>query len=229
MMRLHKKQLLAMGMAVGLSVLSVFPALAGEWVQLKEVKEGKEFTYLRYVEADGSFPVSTWQMIDGKQYYFDANGYMATGWQTVEGNILYFDASGAKVNGWRFIDQNWHYFDENGVMLSNLVCNGGHLDENGLWVSDKIPPKSSKVATPEDTTYWTSKLMEYNLTDKEFQANADGSFGISVAYDQYATRPDLLNTVFAKAAYAFPQGFSYEWSMVDGIFNFRVTKVGAAQ
>ena len=113
--------------------------------------------------------------------------------------------------------------------MSNLVCNGGRLDENGLWVTDKIPPTSSTTATPEDTTYWTAKLIEYNLMDKEFQANADGSFSMTCAYDLYATRPDLLNTVFAKAAYTFPQGFSYEWSMINGIFNFKVTNVGSAQ
>lgn len=204
-MKLHKKQLLAMGMAAGLSVLSVFPALAGEWVQ----QEGGEFWQRRYVEADGTYPVSSWQEIDGNVYYFDKDGFTVT--------------------GWRFIDQNWYYFETNGVRMSNLVCNGGRLDENGLWVTDKVPPQSSTTATAEDTTYWTAKLLEYNLADKEFQANADGSFSLSCAYDQYATRPDLLNTVFAKAAYTFPQGFSYEWSMVNGIFNFKVSNVGAVQ
>ncbi|MCI9180759.1 MAG: hypothetical protein HFG50_12275 [Lachnospiraceae bacterium] len=204
-MKLHKKQLLAMGLAAGLSVLSVIPAMAGEWAQL----EGGEFWQKRYVEADGTYPTSTWKEIDGNVYYFDQDGFTVT--------------------GWRFIDQNWYYFETNGVRMSNLVCNGGRLDENGLWVTDKIPPTSSTTATPEDTTYWTAKLIEYNLMDKEFQANADGSFSMTCAYDLYATRPDLLNTVFAKAAYTFPQGFSYEWSMINGIFNFKVTNVGSAQ
>lgn len=200
-MRLHKKQLLAMGMAAGLSVLSVFPALAGEWVQ----QEGGEFWQRRYVEADGTFPVSAWQEIEGNKYYFDADGYTIT--------------------GWRFVDGNWHYFETNGVMLSNLVCNGGRLDENGNWVSDRIPPTSSKNATEEDTNYWTAKLIEYGLLDKDFRANGNGTYVMECAYDQYATRPDLLNTVFAKAAYVFPNGFSYEWKMTDGIFSFTVSNV----
>ena len=202
-MRLHKKRLLAMGMAAGLSVLSVFPALAGEWVQL----EGGEFWQRQYVEADGSFPVSTWQQIDGNWYYFDANGYTVT--------------------GWRFIDNNWRYFETSGVMLSNLVCNGGHLDNDGLWVTDKVPPTSSKNATAEDTAYWTAKLMEYGLMDKNFEDNGNGTYTMTCVYDQYATRPDLFNAVFAKAAYVFPNGFSYSWRMTDGIFRFDVSNVGA--
>lgn len=220
-MRLHKKQLLAMGMAAGLSVLSVFPALAAEWVP---VQVG-EYWQRRYVEADGSYPTSSWQEIDGNRYYFNQDGYMVSGWQLIDQDWYYFDQNGIPVTGWRFIDQNWYYFEANGVRMSNLVCNGGRLDENGLWVTDKVPPRSSTTATAEDTTYWTAKLIEYNLADKDFQANADGTYGISCAYDQYATRPDLLNTVFAKAAYAFPKGFTYQWSMANGIFNFKVTPV----
>ena len=76
-MKLHKKQLLAMGLAAGLSVLSVIPAMAGEWAQL----EGGEFWQKRYVEADGTYPTSTWKEIDGNVYYFDQDGFTVTGWR----------------------------------------------------------------------------------------------------------------------------------------------------
>ena len=38
-----------------------------------------------YQNADGSYPASQWKDINGKWYYFDAEGYMATGWIKVGG------------------------------------------------------------------------------------------------------------------------------------------------
>ena len=46
----------------------------GEWVQTPE--NGKWW----YRNADGSYPANSWQQIGDKWYFFDAQGYMATGW-----------------------------------------------------------------------------------------------------------------------------------------------------
>jgi hypothetical protein len=54
-----------------LGTLSAFPAMASEWVQ---AENGKWW----YQYDDGSYPVSEWKTIDGKQYYFDGSGYMAS-------------------------------------------------------------------------------------------------------------------------------------------------------
>ena len=55
--------------------------MAGEWAQL----EGGEFWQKRYVEADGTYPTSTWKEIDGNVYYFDQDGYMLADTTTPDG------------------------------------------------------------------------------------------------------------------------------------------------
>ena len=42
-----------------------------------------------YVQEDGSYAKSTWKTIDGKEYYFGADGYMVTGWLK-QGSTWYY-------------------------------------------------------------------------------------------------------------------------------------------
>ena len=54
--------------SIVLSVMMSTVALAGEW---KQDAKGWWFQ-----NDDGSFPVNSWQDINGKQYYFNESGYM---------------------------------------------------------------------------------------------------------------------------------------------------------
>lgn len=47
-----------------------------------------------YLNDDETLFTSGWQSIDGRDYYFDENGYMVTGWKQVEGQYYYFKADG---------------------------------------------------------------------------------------------------------------------------------------
>lgn len=201
-MKFQWKRLLAAGIAAGLSAAITVPAFAGNWQKL----EGGEYWQWQYIEDDGTFPVSTWKDIEGKLYHFDDEGYLDV--------------------GWKFLNGKWYHLGEDGALTTNTVCRGGHIDETGTWVDEKVPPASYWDTTAEDDTYWTAKLMEYGLLDVPFQANADGSYTLSCAYDQFATLPDLYNTVFAKAVYTF-NGFSYSWRMSGNVFTFTVTNIGA--
>lgn len=60
---------------------------AGEWKQ--------DATGWWYQNDDGGYPVSTWQEIDGKQYYFNENGYLLTNTITPDGQQV--DENGALV------------------------------------------------------------------------------------------------------------------------------------
>ncbi len=46
-----------------------------------------------YRNADGSYPVSTWKEIYGKQYYFDGNGYMLHDTTTPDGYLVGSDGA----------------------------------------------------------------------------------------------------------------------------------------
>jgi len=48
-----------------------------------------------YGDTSGWYAKSCWQKIDGKDYYFNAKGYMVTGWQKIGGRWYYFKSSGA--------------------------------------------------------------------------------------------------------------------------------------
>lgn len=49
-----------------------------------------------YVKEDGTSYTSEWQNIDGIDYYFTENGYMATGWVEIGENSHYFRTDGSE-------------------------------------------------------------------------------------------------------------------------------------
>ena len=72
-----------------------------------------------YSNADGSYPVSSWQQINGQWYYFDAEGYMATGWITLYNKSYYLDpVSGAMYKSGRTPDGL--YVNESGVYVPGM-------------------------------------------------------------------------------------------------------------
>jgi glucan-binding YG repeat protein len=66
--------------------------------------------------SDGTWPASQWKDINGQWYYFDAEGYMATGWIEVDGSSYYLDLS-------------------SGIMYANARTPDGYwVDANGVWI-----------------------------------------------------------------------------------------------
>lgn len=92
---------------VCLSILPSMTAFAGQWEQNE--------TGWWYQNDDGSYPVSQWLTIDGKQYCFDADGYMKTGWVlTTQGNWYYLNPSGELRYDELTENGQVYYFDSNG-------------------------------------------------------------------------------------------------------------------
>ena len=77
-----------------------------------------------YMNSDGSIATG-WKKVDGKWYYMDKSGAMQTGWQKVENKWYYFSASGAMQTGWQKIGDRWYYFTTSGVMQTGWQKLGG--------------------------------------------------------------------------------------------------------
>lgn len=79
-----KKVKLFFAVSVASAVLSI-TSFAGEWKQ--------DANGWWYQNDDGSYSTNTWKEIGGKQYYFDANGYMLHDTTTPDGKQVGSDGS----------------------------------------------------------------------------------------------------------------------------------------
>ena len=71
-------------------------------------------------EASGSWPANEWRYIKDAWYFFNPDGYMATGWISYNGNWFYLRDDGEMVrNRWQKISGKWYYFEDDGRMLSD--------------------------------------------------------------------------------------------------------------
>ena len=122
-----------------------------------------------YEYTDGTYVTNDFCEVNGKTYYFKADGYMATGWQQIKDDYgwnqwYYFENSGAMVTGWKQINGKWYYFFEDGVMASSGVITIGDKEHtfapSGQWVSGWT---------------WDSYTYDNGYTDYGwYYANADG-------------------------------------------------------
>lgn len=110
----------------------------GLWTKTKTfdqwMKSGNQWWYRH---ADGSYARDGWETIGGKDYLFDANGWMLTGWQKVDNNWYYLESSGMKAtNKWI---SGKYYVKSDGVMATNEWVDNGryYVDATGVWSSSK--------------------------------------------------------------------------------------------
>lgn len=105
-------------------------AAKDEWVQ---AEDGRWW----YRHADGSFTKSGWELVAGRWYLFDADGWMLTGWQRDNGSWYYLGADGAMLTGWQQVDGKWYYLADSGAMATGWRMVGDkwyYLDESGSMV-----------------------------------------------------------------------------------------------
>ena len=92
---MRKKKIIVAMLAAILTLSSVFSSFAGQW---KEDEKGK------WYEEDGNYITSSWKEIEGKQYYFGADGYMLVNTTTPDGykigadGVWIQDGNTAEVN-----------------------------------------------------------------------------------------------------------------------------------
>ncbi len=71
------KKILVLLMSATIAISSTIVSFAGEW---KQDSRG-----WWYQNDDGSYPISSWKEVEGKQYYFDASGFMLHDTTTPDG------------------------------------------------------------------------------------------------------------------------------------------------
>ena len=90
----------------------------------------------KYKEG-GKYVTNSWKDIDGKRYYFDANGYRVTGWQTIGGKKYFFMPEGYMMTGWISFGQTRYYLMPDGHMLTGWCSFGStkyYLASDGKMV-----------------------------------------------------------------------------------------------
>lgn len=93
-----------------------------------------------------------WQTVDGKKYYYNADGTMHTGWLTLSsGNKYYITADKGCLTGWQTIGKHKYYFRSDGVMKTGwLKSSKGryyYMDRNGIMVTSENAPNGIKIGS----------------------------------------------------------------------------------
>ena len=105
---------------------------------------------------DNNKQVTGWKQIDGKWYFFNAEGVMQkwwvkdgntwyylngsgameTGWLQDGGKWYFLEASGAmKASQWFEVAGKWYYVDGSGALAVNTTVGGYTVNGNGEWVN----------------------------------------------------------------------------------------------
>jgi len=107
---------------------STTTAKANQWIQVNGLWQ--------YNDSSGN-PVKNNWFYDrnyGKNYYLQADGYMATGWLFNDGKWYYLGADGGMKTGWQLVNGTWYYLNSQGVMAYSTIIDGYKLSTNGAWV-----------------------------------------------------------------------------------------------
>ena len=88
-----------------------------------------------YVDASGSWVIEGWQQNGYGWWYQRANGtYPHSEWEIINGTWYHFDESGYMQTGWLNLDGTWYYLNADGSMATDTYVDGYYVDENGAWV-----------------------------------------------------------------------------------------------
>ena len=213
---MKRKGLAIAGLVAGLSVLTSMTAFAGEWKQ--------DSNGWWWQNDDGSYPVSTWQWIDGnndgfaERYYFNEAGYLATN-TTIDDYTV--NADGA-----------WTAFDV--IQRKPTGANGEAVLENGtyyLYQRIFYDQDTKQVIYKSDILDGTKasydKLQEVSLFDygrsvydfeyrTEISEASATSFKTDTPYEQYEKVEDIWRpTLEEDSRHYSSYGFNFYYVVND--------------
>ena len=80
---------------------------------------------------------NAWEQEDGRWYYMDASGRMASScWQEVNGTWYYFDPDGALHDGWLLYHGKWYYITDTGIATGYVDIKDGEDSDSFYFYED---------------------------------------------------------------------------------------------
>ena len=158
-----------------------------------------------YVQENGSYAKSTWKTIDGKEYYFGADGYMVTGWLK-QGSTWYYLKPTAKNSAEKVGEKAYNYW------VGTAGIGGYYIDKYGRMVAGKDYSLGSYVYTFDANGLCTNREnrylqvtdangRKYNVEKKTYLS--DPQVGVDVTEDEF-----LAAAVYAESANQGPTGMT---------------------
>ena len=150
-----------------------------------------------YVQENGSYAKSTWKTIDGKEYYFGADGYMVTGWLK-QGSTWYYLKPTAKNSAEKVGEKAYNYW------VGTAGIGGYYIDKYGRMIAGKDYSLGSYVYTFDANGLCTNREnrylqvtdangRKYNVEKKTYLS--DPQVGVDVTEDEF-----LAAAVYAESA-----------------------------
>lgn len=198
-----KKKMTLCGLAMGLAVMTSMTAFAGQWKQ-----DSKGWWYQ---EDNGSYPVSKWREVGGKQYYFGVDGYMLSNTTTPDGYKVGADGAWIEDNksqeegdieflryragyiDWPFRNQMAEYYNNRVHAYTNYIS----LDGKRYFLVVRMYDNKGNPLQREDIGYYENKKFRTYLA----------------AMDENSGNIDYL--------YEFPAMDGYDMDVVEDMFMAR--------
>ena len=138
----------------------------------------------QYLDPDEKPVTKQWMTIDGKNYYFDEDGYMTTGWIKQDAKWYYLDFAGERETGWIDDDGKRYYLDDSGVMVTGwqtIDQTEYHFDDSGSLSSGWVLSDDKYYYIDESGTKHTGWLID---NDKYYYLDETGIMKTGWIQDQ---------------------------------------------
>ena len=180
----------------------------------------------KYKEG-GKYVTNSWKDIDGKRYYFDANGYRVTGWQTIGGKKYFFMPEGYMMTGWISFGSTRYYLMPDGHMLTGWCSFGStkyYLASDGKMVRGWQTIDGKRYYFNDDgvmqTGWQTINGKKYFFMPEGYMMTGWISFGSTRYYlDKNGVMQTGWQTINGKKYFFMPEGY-----MMTGWISFGQTR-----
>lgn len=152
----------------------------------------------------GSWLSNTWFQLPYKGttgwYYFNEQGYMATGWLEKNGQWYYLNpisdgTQGMMCTGWKKINGRWCYFDKEGALVMNTWCQIPYMETTKWYYFDEQGYMAEGWILKNQKWYYLSPVSDNTqgmmctgwqfIKGEWYYLNEDGDLATNTWIDNY--------------------------------------------